>query len=169
MGPGHWIWAALMPLTSHPRPAHPPPGPSPPRNTWPRHATETHRAYQWEIGHLMDGVGENTSHTHAPRIPYRLGINGTVWGFGLNRLLLLPPLTPQLSYCILLSFYLFIFPSLLLFFLCHLYPLISCFLLLLFSFFLIIQFFFLSSPSSLFLQRKLRFNRWKSAVWALAL
>ncbi len=32
----------------------------------------------------MDGVGEAESPAHAPRIPYLLGIHGTVWGFGLN-------------------------------------------------------------------------------------
>ncbi len=68
-----------------PPPGPPPPArPVPPRNTWPRHATETHRAHQWEIGRLVDGVGEGESPAHAPRISYRLGINGTVWGFGLT-------------------------------------------------------------------------------------
>ncbi len=62
------------------RPPTPPPGPSPPpRNTWPRHIGPT-----WEKGRLVDGVGEGESPVHAPRFPYRLGINGTVWGFGLN-------------------------------------------------------------------------------------
>ncbi len=71
-------------------PPPPPPGPPPPArpvppcNTWPSHATETHRAYQWEIGRLVDGVGDGKSPAHAPRFPYRLGINGTVWGFGLS-------------------------------------------------------------------------------------
>jgi hypothetical protein len=32
----------------------------------------------------VDGVGEDASHAHAPRIPYLLGIHGTVWGFGLT-------------------------------------------------------------------------------------
>ncbi len=75
----------LRPSRPPPRPAHPPPGQSPPATTCPRHATETHRAYQWEIGCLVDGVGEDASHAHAPRFPYRLGINGTVWGFGLSQ------------------------------------------------------------------------------------
>jgi hypothetical protein len=81
-------WSLDMSAAYAPRPlspARPPPArPVPPRNTWPRHATETHRAHQWEIGRLVDGVGEDASHMHAPRIPYRLGINGTVWGFGLS-------------------------------------------------------------------------------------
>ena len=71
---------------SHAPPPARPPTPRParhPRNTWPRHATETHRAHQWEIGRLVDGVGEGESTAHAPRFPYQLGINGTVWGFGL--------------------------------------------------------------------------------------
>jgi hypothetical protein len=33
---------------------------------------------------LVDGVGEGESPAHAPRFPYRLGIHGTVWGFGLT-------------------------------------------------------------------------------------
>ncbi len=64
---------------------HAPPPPTRfvlPATTCPRHATETHWTYQWEIGCLVDGVGEDTSHVHAPRFPYRLGIIGTVWGFG---------------------------------------------------------------------------------------
>ncbi len=85
IGSVHWMWGALTPLTPSPPPGHPPPTrPVPPRNTWPRHATETHRAHQWEIDQLVDGVGEGESPAHAPRIPYLLGIHGTVWGFGLS-------------------------------------------------------------------------------------
>ncbi len=29
-------------------------------------------------------MGEGESPAHAPLYPYRLGINGTVWGFGLR-------------------------------------------------------------------------------------
>ncbi len=65
----------------------PPPGPYPPATTCPRHDTETHRTYQWEIGCLVHGVGEGASLAHAPRYPYRLGINGTVWGFGLKQVI----------------------------------------------------------------------------------
>ncbi len=64
--------------------APPPPGPPPPATTCSRVASVTHRTYQWEIGCLVDGVGEGASLAHAPRFPYRLGINGTVWGFGLK-------------------------------------------------------------------------------------
>jgi hypothetical protein len=32
----------------------------------------------------VDGVGDGESPAHAPRSPYRLGIHGTVWRFGLN-------------------------------------------------------------------------------------
>ncbi len=41
--------------------ASPPAGPVPPRNTWPRHATETHRAHQWEIDRLVDAGGRRES------------------------------------------------------------------------------------------------------------
>jgi hypothetical protein len=30
------------------------------------------------------GGGDGESPAHAPRFPYRLGIHGTVWGFGLR-------------------------------------------------------------------------------------
>ncbi len=76
---------SYAPHSPPPCPDHPPPParPVPPATTCPRHATQTHQTYQWEIGCLVDGVGEYASHAHAPRFPYRLGINGTVWGFGL--------------------------------------------------------------------------------------
>ncbi len=72
----NWMWGAPGPPT--------PAQPVPPRNTWPRHATGTRRAHQWEIDRLVDGVGEDASHAHAPLYPYLLGIHGTVWGFGLT-------------------------------------------------------------------------------------
>ncbi len=86
IGSVHWMWGALTPLTPSPPPGPPPPARRvpPPRNTWPRHATVTHRAHQWEIDRLVDGGGgDGESPAHAPRFPYRLGIHGTVWGFGL--------------------------------------------------------------------------------------
>ncbi len=49
----------LTPLTP------PPARPVPPLNTWQRHATETHRAHQWEIGRLVDGMGR----ARVPRTP----------------------------------------------------------------------------------------------------
>ncbi len=66
--------------------ASPPPARPPPASTCPRLTTETHQTYQWEIGCLVDGVGESASLVHAPHYPYRLGINGTVWGFVLSLL-----------------------------------------------------------------------------------
>ncbi len=81
----HCLCGALTPHTPPPPPARPPtPCPArPPHNTWLRHATETHRANQWEIDRLVDGVGDSESPAHAPRFPYRLGKHGTVWRFGL--------------------------------------------------------------------------------------
>ncbi len=76
-------------------PALPPARPFPPHNMWLRHATETHRAHQWEIDRLVDGFGEDASHAHAPRIPFLLGIHGMVWGFGLTWIL-----TPSCVYII---------------------------------------------------------------------
>ncbi len=55
-----------------------------PNHSCPRLATETHRNYPWEIGLLVDGVGEGVSLSHAPHFPYRLCINRRVWGFGLK-------------------------------------------------------------------------------------
>ncbi len=79
------MWSTLTPLTPSPRPApQPRQARPPPRNTWLRHATETHRAHQWEIDQLVDGVGEGESPAHTLLYPYRLGINGTEWGFGLK-------------------------------------------------------------------------------------
>ncbi len=85
IGSVHWMWGALTSLTPSPpaRPSTPRPA-CPPRNTWPRHATGTHRAYQWEIDRLVDGVGDGESPAHAPRFLYRLGIHRTVWRFGLT-------------------------------------------------------------------------------------
>ncbi len=76
-----------------PRPAPPRPA-CPPCNTWLRQATETHRAHQWEIGRLVDGVGDGESPAYDPRFPYRLGIRGTVWGVGLISELNFPAVTP---------------------------------------------------------------------------
>jgi hypothetical protein len=63
----------------HPRPARPPA----------QHVAETR--YRDSSGPPVRnrspggwGGGDSESPAHAPRFPYRLGIHGTVWGFGLR-------------------------------------------------------------------------------------
>ncbi len=96
IGSVHWMWGALMPLTPSPLPGPPPPAwrVPPPRNTWPRHATETHRAHQWEIDRLVDGGGDGESPAHAPRFLYRLGTHGTD-GIGIRVKFLYSPAPPS--------------------------------------------------------------------------
>ncbi len=83
IGPVHWMWGALTPLTPPPPPGPPPPArPVPLRNTWPRHATETHRAYQWEIDHLVDGGGGRRESHARPSFP--VSIRYTRDGMGIR-------------------------------------------------------------------------------------
>jgi hypothetical protein len=85
-----------------PRPAPParPPTPCPARPPL-QHVAETR--YRDSSGPPVRnrspggwGGGGRESHAHAPRFPYRLGINGTVWGFGLT----LTRLLPHISQCV---------------------------------------------------------------------
>jgi hypothetical protein len=59
--------------------ARPPPArPVPPCNYLPETSYRDTLDLPVNIGCLVDEVGEGESPAHAPRYPYRLGINGTV-------------------------------------------------------------------------------------------